>query len=161
MQNLQVSLTVFFSPYNRTLPDQKKLFGNYTLIHKQNPRSWRFFHDSWKRGQNERKYFWLRHLKNLAATKGVQQQRIQAFSLLQKYEFTGFIEQAKLHFNRLNFTVPLEKGFQLHRVTASSFHLWPRRHNSMMGQLPETNGRGNISINKPIRIPGKHFLFSK
>lgn len=47
----------------------------------------------------KREYFWLRRLKKPAATKGVQQQRIKVFSLLQKYEFTGFTEQAKLHFN--------------------------------------------------------------
>lgn len=52
-----------------------------------------------KEDKMKRKYFWLRRLKNQAATKGVQQQRIQLFSLLQKYEFIGFTEQAKLHFN--------------------------------------------------------------
>lgn len=50
-------LNSIFPPYNRILLDQKKLFGNYALIHKQNPRSWGFFHDSWKRGQNEKKVF--------------------------------------------------------------------------------------------------------
>lgn len=54
-----------FSPYNRILPDWKKFFGNYTLIHKQNPRSRGFFHH--EKEVKMKRYFWLGRLKNPAA----------------------------------------------------------------------------------------------